>query len=200
MARRRRPVACATVAAAAAVVLGCEGCGSGEGRVPAGSDETAVIDPVAFDPAPAATSVLTTLLSWNPAAQSGPLDIPVDAADRLLAGALRDQATHPRAASGVLAPPAGWDGWAAAGATVRAIVPTTAVRDDGSDDSARLVDATVEQTLAYPDRSRSQLARLRVTVHLVGVDGRWAADALTPADPAGPSGSAAPSASGGVRP
>ncbi|MBB3116917.1 hypothetical protein [Corynebacterium bovis] len=181
-------------ALAVAVVLVLSGCGSNSSDVPAGSDETAVIDPVAFDPAPAAMSVLTTLLSWTPAAQSGPLDIPVDAADRLLAGGLRDQATHPRTASGVLAKPAGWDGWAAAGAQVRAIVPTATVRDDPVDDSARLVDATVEQTLAYPDGSRSDLARMRVTVHLVSVDGRWAADGITPAGPAGPS------VSGGVRP
>lgn len=93
-------------ALAVAVMLVLSGCGSNSPDVPAGSDDHVVIDPVAFDPAPAATSVLTTLLSWNPAAQSGPLDIPVDAADRLLAGGLRDQATHPRTASGVLAKPA----------------------------------------------------------------------------------------------
>ena len=181
-------------ALAVAVVLVLSGCGSNSSDVPAGSDDHVVIDPVVVDPAPAATSVLTTLLSWNPAAQSGPLDIPVDAADRLLAGGLRDQATHPRTASGVLAKPAGWDGWAGAGAQVRAIVPTATVRDDPADDSARLVDAVVEQTLAYPDGSRSQLARMRVTVHLVSVEGRWAADGITPAGPAGPS------VSGGVRP
>lgn len=73
-------------------------------------------------------------------------------------------------------------------------MPTATVRDDPADDSARLVDATVEQTLAYPDGSRSQLARMRVTVHLVSVDGRWAADGITPAGPA------APSVSSGVRP
>lgn len=182
MGRARRGLA-AVVVAVSLVLSGCGSGGGGEADVPAGADDHVVIDPVAFDPAPAATSVLTTLLSWTPAAQSGPLDIPVDAADRLLAGGLRDQATHPRTASGVLAKPAGWDGWAGAGAQVRAIVPEVVVRDDPADDSARLVDATVEQTVAYPDGSRSDLARMRVTVHLVSVGGRWAADALTPATP-----------------
>ncbi|RRO90231.1 hypothetical protein [Corynebacterium bovis] len=167
-------------ALAVAVVLVLSGCGSNSSDVPAGSDDHVVIDPVVVDPAPAAMSVLTTLLSWNPAAQSGPLDVSVDAADRLLAGGLRDQATHPRTASGVLATPAGWDGWAGAGAQVRAIVPEVVVRDDPADDSARLVDAVVEQTLVYPDGSRSDLARWEVTVHLVSEGGRWRANAVIP--------------------
>ncbi|MEL4211878.1 hypothetical protein [Corynebacterium bovis] len=159
---------------------GLSGCGGhtdddvdGHGR-----DDHVHIDPVAEDPAVAATSALTVLFGWDPARQSGPGDVPAGVADELFTGAL---AADVRSGGAVVDRPALWGDWATAQARVSALVPQTRVVGTG-DERSRVVAAQVEQTLTYPDGGRSRLPGRQVRVHLVVESGRWKADRVDGAD------------------
>lgn len=162
-------------------VLAVTGCGSdnhdddGHNH---GSDDHVVIDPVAEDPAITAKAVAINRFTWDPGTQSGVWDIPAKVVTDSLTGPARDKATDP-AGAGAADTPEQWRSWAAAGASMRAIVTDAVVTGDGND---RTVTVTVRQDLEYPDGSASTWKTRPVEIHLVAVDGRWKADSITDTD------------------
>ncbi|KPM10562.1 hypothetical protein QR98_0091200, partial [Sarcoptes scabiei] len=118
-----------------------------------GRDDHVHIDPVAEDPAVAATSALTVLFSWDPARQSGPGEVSAGVAEQLFTGGV---AADVRSGGAVIDRPEQWGDWVTAHARVSALVPQTRVMDTG-DERSRVVAAQVEQTLMYPDGGHSRL-------------------------------------------
>ena len=137
-----------------------------------GLDDYAHIDPVADDPAVAAASVATVLLSWDPVRQSGPADGVVRTLDGVATGELLGAVV---AGESVVDRPAQWGDWATAHARVMALVPDTRVVDDRLG-RGRTVLARVAQTVVYPDGGRSRLPDQQARVHLVVESGQWKAD------------------------
>lgn len=173
---RTRTGSLLVVVATVAVVLG--GCSSDDDTDDGhqGHDAGEHIDPVADDPAIAATAVASTLLSWNPAEQSSPMDVPVSVIDDSMTGELAEQARDPSGDDSAYLTPQQWDDWADAKATVKAFVTDTEVTAD--DDTAAEVTTTVRQDLSYPDGARSTLSTTDYQITLDAVDGRWKANTI----------------------
>lgn len=175
---RKRRCATAVLAAVASAALMIAGCGSDshDGHEHTGSDDHEHIDPVAQDPAIAATSVAVTALSWTPAEQSSPWDIPATVLSSSMTGELADKAGDPSSAEARKDRPSQWDGWATAGATVKAFVLETEVTEES--DSETTVVATVRQDLSYPDGGGSTWKTADYEIDLVAEDGRWKAETM----------------------
>jgi hypothetical protein len=176
---RSRHWSAVALALVTAGVMMLTGCGSDEpdGEQHTGSDAHEHIDPVADDPAIAATSVAVTALSWTPATQSSPWDIPASVMSESLTGELAELAGDPSSTAAMKDRPSQWDGWATAGATVKAIVLDTEVTEDS--DTEATVMATVRQELTYPDGGRSTWKTADYEISLAAADGRWKADSMT---------------------
>lgn len=176
---RKRRWSTVVLAVATAGVLTLTGCGSDDehdGHEHTGSDDHEHIDPIAQDPAIAATSVAVTALSWTPAEQSSPWDIPTTVLSSSMTGELADKAGGPSSAEAMKDRPSQWDGWAAAGATVKAFVLETEVTEESDTDTT--VVATVRQDLSYPDGGRSTWKTTDYEIGLVAEDGRWKAETM----------------------
>ncbi|MGP9725294.1 hypothetical protein ACT3SZ_14895 [Corynebacterium sp. AOP40-9SA-29] len=176
---RSRRWSTTVLAVATAGALALAGCGSDDdhdGHEHTGSDDHEHIDPVAQDPAIAATSVAVTALSWTAAEQSSPWDIPTTVLSSSMTGELADKASDPSSAEARRDRPSQWDGWATAGATVKAFVLETEVTEES--DSATTVVTTVRQDLSYPDGGGSTWKTTDYEIDLVAEDGRWKATTM----------------------
>lgn len=176
---RSRRWSTALLAGATASALVLTGCGSDDehaGHEHTGSDAHEHIDPIAADPAVTAQAVASTVLTWNPAQQDSPWELATNFIEDTLTGDLADKAGEPSSSAAMADRPKQWDGWAAGGATMKAVVLDVELADEDDDEVTAVVE--VQQTLNYPDGSSSRWKKSTQEVHLVAENGRWKANSL----------------------
>lgn len=133
-----------------------------------------MVDPYKQDAGVVAQGVTRVLLTWNPAQQSSPLDVP-EGLKKQTTGDLRAMLDNPSPDQVKEWTPQQWSDWSRSGAQVLgfAETPSTEMREQTA-----TVTMGFSQRLSYPDGSRSPWKRGTATATAEKMGGEWKVSTL----------------------
>ena len=153
---------------------GVVACGHDDEPEHTGSD-VGMTDPQQTDPGVIAQSVARVMLSWEPARQESPFDVPVEVKDQT-GGRLAQMLESPSHEDMKQWKPEQWDSWASGHVHVKGFADTPTTSGSGAKRTVRM---DVVQRLDYPDGTRSTWRTSEATAEVEQHGGTWIVTSLT---------------------
>ncbi|WP_426722040.1 hypothetical protein [Corynebacterium auriscanis] len=153
---------------------GVAACSHGDEPEHKGTDVD-ISDPQQADPGVIAQSVTRVLLSWDPAKQESPFDVPAEV-KKQTGGKLAQMLESPSREDVKRWKPEEWESWAIGNVQMKGFADTPTTSGDGAKRTVRM---NVVQRLNYPDGTRSTWLTSEATAKVEQHGNTWIVTSLT---------------------